>query len=491
MTDITKRSTRNGTFSVPSNQQANGSLTLAGRESQLQLWSDTPLSISPNTTITGVLDDLTKVSLIGCNVRTQDDVRKGVQRRFKYHVSPQCVLFGSRHISDSDGVVWEISFVLEHGVALFHDANAYGTLFNNAAATEMVAKIDNPESSFEVRDRNWISYYTGKSSVFTTDTVIGRVSANHTPVLTIGNDQNHGLEKGTELSIKFDEPLSVTESLKRMARVLQFFDLILGRFQNVSTIGVHTGFDDPSHSFELYATAYARQQSTSEESESGSSLRSKVLIHPVNDSIEFGNVLRDWLDRDGEWRTARNRLSDDWGKRLYDYNRIIAAANVFDLLPNSVYGNKPSLNSELSGAVDASRKIFRSLPRSEERDDILGYFGRIGGWNLKPKIRFRAENICNSIGHILPDLKTAINEAVNLRNHYVHGSPSRIRADERLYQLAFLTDTLEFIFFASDLIDAGWNIADWCNKPKPVGHPFHNYLVNYQVGLERLKRACE
>ena len=411
--------------------------------------------------------------------------------RSRYHLSPQCVLFGSRHISDGDELVWEISFVLEHAVALFQDPDAYGTLFNNAAATAMVAKIENPKSLFEVRNLNWISYYTGKSSVFATDTVIGRVSANHTPVFTIGNDHNHGLEKGTELSIKFDEPLSVIESSKRMARVLQFFDLILGHAQNVSAISVHTGFDDPSHSLELYATGYAERRSASEESKSGSSLRTATLIHPVDNSTEFGDVLRAWLDRDDEWRTARIRLSDKWGKRIYDYNRIIAAANVFDLLPNSVYGDKPSLTSELSGAVDASRKIFRSLPLSEERNDILGYLGRVSSWSLKPKIRFRAENICNSIGHILPDLETAVNEAVNLRNHYVHGSPSRIRADERLYQLAFLTDTLEFIFFASDLIDAGWNITDWCSKPKPIGHPFHNYLVNYQQDLERLKRACK
>ena len=264
MTDITEGWPRHGTFSVPSNQQANGSLNLAGQGTQLQLWSDTPLSIPSNTTITGILDDLTKVSLISCNVTTVAPVVKGAEIRFKYHVSPQCILFGSRHISDNERVVHEISFVLEHAVALFQDPDAYGTLFDNAAATEMVAKIDNPESSFEVGDSNWISYYTGKKSVFTADTVIGRVSADHTPVFTMGNDHDHGMEKGTELSIKFDEPLSVTESLHRMARVLQFFDLILGCFQNVSTIGVHTGFDDPSHSFELYATAYARQQSTSE-----------------------------------------------------------------------------------------------------------------------------------------------------------------------------------------------------------------------------------
>ena len=491
MTNVTEDSPQHGIFSVPPDQRANGSLTLAGRRSQLQLWSESPLDISTNANITGVLDNLTKVSLIGCNVRSEGHVGKGDQIRYNYLVSPQCVLFGSRYISGNEGVVREISFVLEHAVALFHDPGAYGTIFNDSAATAMVARIDNPESSIEVEDSNWISYYTGKKTVFTSDTAVGRVSANHTPVFTIGNDHDHGLKKVTELSIKLDEPLPVIESLRRMGRVLQFFDLVAGYTHNVTSISVHTGFDDPSHSFELYATGYAERQSTGEENESGRILRTTVLIHPVDDSIEFGNVLRAWLDRDVDWRTARIRLSHDWSKRLYDYNRIIAAANVFDLLPNDVYGNKLSLSSDLSAAVVASRKIFCDLPPSEERDDMLGHLKRVGGWRLKRKIRFRAENICDSIGHILPDLATAIDESVNLRNHYVHGTPSRIRVDQRLHLLLFLTNTLEFIFFASDLIDAGWNIVDWCNKAKPIGHPFHDYLVHYQEDLERLKGAFE
>lgn len=491
MTDITEDSPRHGTFSIPPSQQANGSLILASRETQLQLWSDSPLNISTNSTITGVLDNLTKVSLIGCHVRSEGHVGKGGQIRHDYLVSPQCVLFGSRHISGNESVVHEISFVLEHSVALFYDSDAYGTIFNNAAATAMVAKFDNPDTEVAIEDFNWISYYTGKKSVFTSDTVIGRVSANHTPVFTVGNDRDHGLKKVTELSIEFDEPLPVIEALHRMGRVLQFFGLVVGCAQNVSSIWVHTGYDDPSHSFELYAIGYAGWRSTEEGPESGNILRTTVLIHPVDNPTEFSNVLKSWLERDDGWRTARIRLAHDWGKRFYSYNRLIAAANVFDLVPNEVYGNKPSLPANLSAALDASKKIFRSLPPSDERNDILGYLGHVGGWRLKRKIAFRAENIRASIDHLLPEFETVMYEAVSLRNHYVHGSRSRIRSDQRLPLLHFLTNSLEFIFFASDFIDAGWNIADWGRKGRPIGHPFHNYLLRYKEDLKMLKEALE
>ena len=478
-----------GIFSIPSGQRANGSLTLAGRETQLNLWSDSSLEVSTNAAITGVLDDLTRVSLVRCNIRSEGHVGRGHQIRHNYLLSPQYVLFGSRYISDVESIVYEISFVLEHGVSLFYDADAYGTISNNAEAVRMLAKIDNPESSTLIEDWNWISYYTGKTTVFTFDTAIGRVSANHSPVFTLGKAHDHGLKKNAELCIKFAEPLSVIEALYRMGRVVQFFDLVTGYSQNVSTISVHAGFDDPSQTLDVYATAYAEKKCFTEESEAR--LRTAILIHPVEDSKEFSNVLRAWLDRDVGWSTARIRLSHDWGNRFYNYDRIIAAANVFDLLPNNVYGNKPSLSSDLSAAVDASRKIFRSLPQSEERDDILGHLGRVGGWRLKRKVSSRAEYICDSIGKLLPDFRTVIDQAVNLRNHYVHGTPSRIRTDQRLQLLPFLTKSLEFIFFASDFIDSGWNMADWCNKAKPIGHPLHDYLVQYQEDLKRLKDALE
>ena len=77
---------------------------------------------------------------------------------------------------------------------------------------------------------------------------------------------------------------------------------------------------------------------------------------------------------------------------------------------------------------------------------MLGYLGRLGGWRLKQKICFRARTICDSMGHILPELESVIREAVNLRNHYVHGTGSRIRIDQRTNLLPFLTNSLEFIF---------------------------------------------
>jgi len=71
----------------------------------------------------------------------------------------------------------------------------------------------------------------------------------------------------------------------------------------------------------------------------------------------------------------------------------------------------------------------------------------------------------------------------------VHGTESKILYSESNDFLSFLTETLEFIFAASDLIDAGWDIGAWCKEGTTMSHPFSRYRVNYAMALAHLKSA--
>ena len=484
MIDLGKRYQKSGNFKITPNQEVNGTLTLSGRSTSLYVWSEDLPDSSPETSITGVLDDLQKVSLIGCNIRSQGHTGRYDRVIHKTIFSPRCVIFGDRYFSDSEKVVCEISFSLEHAVPLFDDTDAYGTIFSNSEAIDRLAQIENPDRRVFVGEWNWISYYTGKKTIFSSDTDIGRVSAEHAPVFSVGVATNLGLTKKTYINIKFDTPLTVTESLFRMGRVIQFIDIVVGHRQNVSEISIHTGYDHPSQSADLYSTSYSEHHSSHREDETGFHA---ILIDPVHSAEHFSSVLRAWMQRDVKWRTARVRLSREWGQRSYSYDRIIAAANVFDLLPGEVYGDNTPISEDLRDAIAQARQIFKQLPESDERDSVLGYLGRVGGWRLKRKVRHRATRITDVIGDLLPEIGVVIDEAVKLRNFYVHGTPTRVSNGEPLKLLSFLTNSLEFIFFAADLVDAGWDIGEWCRKPKPLGHPFHDYLVYYQEDLDKLK----
>ena len=57
--------------------------------------------------------------------------------------------------------------------------------------------------------------------------------------------------------------------------------------------------------------------------------------------------------------------------------------------------------------------------------------------------------------------------------------------------VAFFTQTLEFVFAASDLIDAGWSFMGWFKKGTTGSHPFGNYCSYYADKLRALKTLVD
>ena len=79
------------------------------------------------------------------------------------------------------------------------------------------------------------------------------------------------------------------------------------------------------------------------------------------------------------------------------------------------------------------------------------------------------------------------NQHVNCRNFYVHGSDGSFDYNANFDAVTFFTQTLEFVFAASDLVDAGWDITGWSKTSTTMSHPFARYRVNYKTELEELK----
>ena len=95
------------------------------------------------------------------------------------------------------------------------------------------------------------------------------------------------------------------------------------------------------------------------------------------------------------------------------------------------------------------------------------------------------------IGERVPHIERVAEEAVNLRNRYVHGRTTGIDYSNNADLQVFLTDTLEFVFSASDLVEAGWNIPDWMKRGPHPHHPFGSYLGSYLENWKELKRLID
>jgi hypothetical protein len=84
-------------------------------------------------------------------------------------------------------------------------------------------------------------------------------------------------------------------------------------------------------------------------------------------------------------------------------------------------------------------------------------------------------------------LDLVIDAAIKTRNYFVHGSPGMLRPEDCFHFAPFFTDTLEFIFGASDLIESGWDVEAWVNMGTTMDHPFGRYRVGYDKKLANLK----
>jgi hypothetical protein len=113
----------------------------------------------------------------------------------------------------------------------------------------------------------------------------------------------------------------------------------------------------------------------------------------------------------------------------------------------------------------------------------------LGKSSLKHKVRYRAQKLIDVASEWAPELFQVTDDAVDCRNYYVHGTEPRFDYDRNFDLVTFFTDTLEFVFAASDLVEAGWDLKSWMTRGTTMSHPFGRYHVNYRMSLKRLAEA--
>jgi hypothetical protein len=213
-----------------------------------------------------------------------------------------------------------------------------------------------------------------------------------------------------------------------------------------------------------------------------------LLMDAVRDTRSFSDVLSNWLVRHHEWRDARGRFFNSFaGQKSYTIDRLIGAANMFDILPQAAVPSDVEVSTELATAAALVKSAFKRLEATPERNSVLSAIGRIGKANLKQKIQHRAQVLLNAVPERFPDLIFVLDEAVNCRNYYVHGNSPRFDYDQNFNAVVFFIDALEFVFAASDLIEAGWDVRVWADQYSSVRHPFDCVRIDYRQRLENLK----
>lgn len=490
----------NGVF-IPDDLEATGHLAVNESATVLRLVSPNSLSFGKGFfDIHGRAADGTKLSLLHC-------ISQGHQPHNEELIFPHFIVFGRDFVHSDKPVIQSVVYQIENGNAVAGVHNSFQTLLppkNEILAIlkaeyernkEIKAKYGWDIDPFDpfIGEAAMLHFYDGRSEIIKCSTSIGNVSLQNQMSAGHGGASGVGFDNKIAIAFEFDAPLNIHDTILRLRRLHALFELVLGRWQRYSKILLNIQhaetLNDDDHAYPLeLAWSYCneRVKSAPKETHIGD-----ILLDPGRRPEEFKKVVSSWLDTDAEMREPRERFANCFGSSSINQDRIIAAANMFDLLPADKVPADVPVDAELEELIKETKAKFKSLPAGIIRNSVRDALGRTGKPTLPQKVLHRASIVQGACKGRFPDLDIPCREAVRCRNRYVHGSNESFDYVQNIEIVSFLTETLEFVFAASDLIEIGWDFRGWCEQGAWHSHPFGRYIYNYENYLTELKKLLE
>lgn len=452
-----------GMFELPAESAVLGHLVIKKESTVLKLNGDARALPREEANIFGVTGDGLKISCLDCfSHGTSTRMWEGPageptlfhQTRF----FPHYVLIGREHVDDCSPRIREISFTSTDLGSLFEDHDAFGTVINAAPLMDSVLGARRRQAAIKVGLFPQIAYFTGNDIVSELESELGHICVrNHLRTSTSGIS-GAAIRNRVRLHVTPREPLTLSKAIDHISTLARLLSVLAGRPQAIRRIrfflsGEQSPIDKGLKVFWSHSPKRGNARYTREPPHMGD-----VPLDPIRRQGEFVSSVQRWLQLDVTRRDARLRHANCAQKGgRYSFDRIVAAANMFDLLPKNTFEGSP-----LSGES-----------------------------KLRWKIGQRADVVRRALGEeALPGLHDAIRAAVACRNHLVHGpDKSGFNYSAAQHHLPFLTDCLEFIFEASDLIDCGWDARSWCAKYKGTAHSLASFLWGYSEQSAHLRQA--
>lgn len=473
-----------------------GELSIDGEDTSLYLHDPKWFYIKtkPDTAIKGVLHDRTRVTLFNCGTISSLGSATAFEDRFHFaELAPAYVVAGNRHLANDKPTISKVTFHLDDAEIAFYDHDAIGHALD--AAPLIGAVVAGNEEALERKIHTGpypaVIYFTGTTDLAQVETAIGTVRVIQSPIISnpFPGDYYAGFTKRTLIEIEFEQPQLLGGAISRILSMMRFVEILVGRPQNLDQVTLDTDDDEDQNPLRLIWVRPPHRPKSWEEKRTDTS---EVLISVVNDRDEFATVLREWLAKDEERIDARFRFSSGFNhQRTFSIDRLVGAANMFDILPPTAFRVTDELRPEVQMAKLEARKIFRKLADSPERESVLGALARLGRPTLRSKVRDRAALVSNALQTPLPYLDMVTDEAVKCRNHYVHGSLGSFDYAQNTGIRIFLTGVLEFIFAASEFVEMGWNIARWRTQGSTLAHPFNRVLLDWDMYVQHILRLRE
>ncbi len=489
---IRKHSRLQGNFTLPQSREAVGELLLKGPNSLLRLTSHSDLSVLREVShLRGTTLDRQKITCIDCVSSSQGSAWKDNDVTHHYaDVFPHFVTVGDEHVDPALAVVHSIYFAVDDLSSLFYDFDAFGHVIDAKPLIDSVLAERRRLRPVETGDCPQIAYFTGRLNVIGVDTDIGKLGVSHRPSFNMGGPNGIYIKNRMMVSLEPGSPITFAEAIDRMVIVTLFLSVIAGRQQGIHDIQLQTASseDQAGCPLSVYWSHAPRGHGSKEDylkTHPGD-----VPLDPIRRPEEFSGVLKNWIHREARWRSPRVRYVNCLSKgNYYDPDRLIAAANMFDILPVEAVPLSTVLPDDLAKSQSECLTILKKHLPSQDRDSAISALKRMGKPSLPKKIQYRTTMVVTHFGSSFDELSYIVKLAVQCRNYFVHGGSDDFNFSAVEPFMSFFCDALEFVFAASDLIEAGWDAARWDREPHGAGHSFARFRASSDIGLAELKRA--
>jgi hypothetical protein len=287
------------------------------------------------------------------------------------------------------------------------------------------------------------------------------------------------LTNEVRIGLKFKRPLKLTDAIKAMFEFRGFCEILTQSKHCIQNIVVrHKNAGERESRIRIFPSH--------EDTDPGPEIDFREsLVSGGLHKKEFETVLGGWMKRQEAHRDARLRIVLGIREgRSYTVDRLVGAANAFDLLPDAAF-SKPKLPASflktLATVVLESKKF-----KQPYREQVLSNLHRVKALNLRQKIESRFSLLPPILRKRLPEMAFLIGHCVRSRNYFVHGAKPKLSVAATRDLMVFFTDTLEFIFVTSELVECGWNVKRWI---KQLGGraKFREYVRSYDETLKRVK----
>ena len=482
MTEIIKAN-----FKIENNNNISGVLATGSDSKKFSCWSSEFFHIEDHSNIYGKTNENKYISLLNClGGSGASSYMSQNERSYSCEVYSHTLVVGKDKVNSETDKFDSISLVVGNPLKLFKHLNSFGYI--NFPDENLVESLNTQKYTpkFDTEKHPVIAYFNGDFSIFEQETELGTIKAHNLVTCgSLGGATGVKIENKVVITIDFREGVTIDEAFKRANLVALFLRFIgvKGLFFKDITL---KKMEHEHHEFTIYHDSYEWGKEIKD------SYYSEPLIDVTND--RFPEILKGWFEK-SDRESVRYNFYNTYFRDSYSSDRLITAANMFDIFPVSEQDTKLSIATDaeelLTNLKMHIKSEFSTFP--DIKQSLLQSIGFLTRKSLKDRVQERLNIIKpHLVGHKIntKDLEFIVNIAIKSRNYYVHGSKYKKLSPEKLLKFQGLfIDTFEYIYALSEIVECGWEFTDaplWTSQNQIIG-----FEQRFDFYNKKLREAIE